>query len=73
MKVDTLKDLEKLVKLCRKTGVETITVDGITIELGDVPESKSLTRNAAPTTDKIQIEPTYTEEELLTWSSAPHG
>ncbi len=37
MTISSFKDLEKLIKLCRKTGVDEITVDGITMKLGDVP------------------------------------
>lgn len=37
MKIDSLKDLEKLIKSCRKLGVKSISLDCITLELGDVP------------------------------------
>ena len=44
MKVDNLKDLEKLIKLCRKTGIHSIKVDGMEFELGALPDRPRLTR-----------------------------
>lgn len=46
MTVSTLKDLEKLVKLMRKVGIDKIKVDSIELELGDVPQKLNL-KNAA--------------------------
>lgn len=37
MKIDSLKDLEAVIKLCRKTGIEHIIVDGVELNLGPVP------------------------------------
>ena len=37
MKVNTLKDLEKLLKLARKTGVQVMEVDGVKFSLGAEP------------------------------------
>lgn len=37
MTIATLKDLEKVIRLCRKTGVDSIKVDGIEILLGSEP------------------------------------
>ena len=73
MTISTLKDLSKLIDLCRKKGVETIAVDGVELKLGDAPTS--LKRNAASDTapDKIIIEDQPTEDELRFWSVSPHG
>lgn len=35
--IDTLKQLEKMIKLCRKQGVTKITFDNVALELGDLP------------------------------------
>jgi hypothetical protein len=35
--IDNLKDLEALVKLCRKTGISTITVGDVTVTLAAAP------------------------------------
>lgn len=40
MKIDTLKDLEKIIKLCRKTGVSAMRIDGVEFELG--PEQANI-------------------------------
>lgn len=37
MTISTLKDLEKLINLMRKTGVDIAKVDGIELVLGSVP------------------------------------
>jgi hypothetical protein len=45
MKIESLKDLEYLVKLCRKTGIQSIKVDGVELHLGPEPTKK---RKAEP-------------------------
>lgn len=67
MKIDTLADLRQLIKVCRKEGINSIEVDGIKLELGDVPLKKLKTEQSEPANEM----PVYTEEELMTWSS--HG
>lgn len=44
MKIESLKELQKVIALCRKTGVQSIKVDGIELILGAEPRkaSKSL-------------------------------
>lgn len=37
MTVTSIKELEAIIKLCRKTGVEHIIVDGIELNLGPEP------------------------------------
>lgn len=39
--VGNLKDLERLLKLCRKQGVSEITLEGIAFKLTDLPAQKS--------------------------------
>lgn len=36
--IDNLKDLEKLLKLCRKQGVTDLTLGQISLKLGDLPQ-----------------------------------
>lgn len=38
MKIDSLKDLERLIKLLRKTGVYTFELDSMKLELGTDPK-----------------------------------
>ena len=40
MTIDSLKDLEKLIKLCRKSGVSTIRVDGIDLVLSPIESQR---------------------------------
>lgn len=78
MKIDNLKQLQQLIKLCRQTGIEAIEVDGIKMNLGPTPviykaEKKQLPETTiAPggITEDIQI-PTngLTEEQLLYYSA----
>lgn len=64
MKVETLKELEALVKMCRKHGVRSIEVDGIKM-LIDEPEQKPTTATGAD----LKTEQTYSDEDMLFWSS----
>lgn len=71
MKIESIRDLSKLIDLCRKKGVLDIAVDGVQLKLGDAP----LKRNAASIEPdpSIKVEDEYTDEELMMWSAAPHG
>jgi len=66
MKIESLKDLEAMLKVCRKQGVLAIKVDGIELSLGDVPENKP----KGDTSDKIETPDALSGEELMFWSSA---
>jgi hypothetical protein len=41
LKIDNLRDLKKVLDLCRKAGVTDITVDGLAIHLGPLPVKAS--------------------------------
>lgn len=41
MTISSLKELQKLIALCRKTGVASIKVDGIEFNLGALPSVKT--------------------------------
>lgn len=56
MLIESLKDLEKLVKLMRKTGIDKIKVDGVELELNSLPYSGKY----LPKTRQSFEEPTYT-------------
>lgn len=36
--IENLKDLERLLKLCRKQGIADITLNGVSVKFGDLPE-----------------------------------
>lgn len=63
MKIDSLKDLEALVKMCNKHGVSNITIDGIIMKLDGPTEAGKLK------TEQPQSENQYTDEQLLMWSA----
>ena len=50
--IDDLKDLEKLLKLCRKQGVTEIKLGAVELKLGDLPVSHS-----AGAAQSIQTDP----------------
>lgn len=39
MKIDSLKDLEKLVKLCRKLGIDAVEIGDLKFNLGQPPQT----------------------------------
>jgi hypothetical protein len=82
MKINNLKDLDKLIQLCRKRGVTDITIDGITLTLGMEPvkeakleqenypiQQQIYTPGGITENTKIQIPQELTDAELLFWSS----
>lgn len=79
MTIKDLKDLKKLVKLCRDTGIDAIKIDGIEFALGRAPQptkivqsyqapSHALLPNGITEDTKIEIEE-LTEEQMMMWSS----
>ena len=42
-----IKDLEKLMKLCRKQGVTELNADNLSMKFGDLPERQHSTVGAA--------------------------
>jgi len=64
MKIETLKDLEAMLKVCRKQGVTSISVDGIVLAIGDAPDT-----GKPKTEESIPVEGGYTDEDIMFWSS----
>jgi hypothetical protein len=87
MKIESFKDLQKLIQLCRKTGIEAIEIDNVKMNLGPTPTIVSNTRQKVSQvanetqpvftpggiTEEIQI-PTngLTDEQLLFYSAQGH-
>lgn len=84
MKIESLKDLKKVIQLCRETGVDIIKVDGIELVLGSqpVPINKSLGKNLVTSLKEanafhtamgpdvpIETPDALTDEELLFYSA----
>jgi hypothetical protein len=61
-----LKELEKLMKLCHKHNVKSITVDGVSLTIDSLIPPKQNFKEE-PTQEKP--EPEYTEEDILMWSA----
>lgn len=53
MQIDSLKDLEKLVKLMRRTGIDKIKVDGIELELSSLPTTTRKTTKVVGTPEDM--------------------
>lgn len=76
MKIDNIKDLKKVIQLCRETGVDIIKCDGIELVLGSAP-AKAIKRSnssveafssiVGPDTP-IETPDELTPEQLLNWS-----
>jgi hypothetical protein len=62
MNLPDLKQLDKVIALCRKRGVSEITVGDITLKLGVKPSK-------APKHEELPMEEQVSDEELLFWSS----
>lgn len=68
--VESIKDLERLLKLCRKQGVTEITVVGANLKLGELPakhSNESIEDQDEPNVSMFD-EP-LTAEELISFSN----
>lgn len=71
MKIDSIKDIEAILKLCRKHGVSSFTVDNVTMQVDGVQETMKANNGV---NESKESDGALTEEELLFWSSgAAHG
>lgn len=81
MTIQSIKELDKLMQLCRKRGVRSIKIDNIEfyIETESEAPTKAMTELAPdvfdpgtiPPPTKIDTPDELSEEQLLMWSSAP--
>lgn len=68
--IESLKDLEKLLKLCRKQGVTEITVTGANLKLGDAPIRHSTSESIEDQEDEINpFDEPLTNEELVMFAN----
>ncbi len=69
--IESLKDLEKLLKLCRKQGVQKISFDNVSLELGELPVSSQTVLNSTIVEDPFKDFPQgeLTPEQLMFYSS----
>lgn len=57
--ISDLKEFEKFLKICRKQGVTDVTLEGISVKLGDLP-SKSESSD-----EEVQTPDALTNDELI--------
>lgn len=65
MTIQNIKELAKIVDLCRKKGIDSIRIDNIEIKLGRIERRLTKKEQDADLIDKPQL----SEEDLLFWSS----
>lgn len=66
MKIETIKDLEAVVRMCKRHGVTSIAVDGISMLINEPVEKPNSEQPGAaqqPTPDQ------YTDTDLMFWSA----
>ena len=66
MKIENQKELESLLKLCRRQGVRSIEIDGIKMLIEPLEQEKPQQQASSSVTGL----PGLTEEDLLLWSSS---
>jgi hypothetical protein len=73
--IASLKDLERLLKLCRKQGVTELTIGEVSLKLGDLPVEAS-GNSHLPTEDHLMTDPyagfpqgDLTPEQLMFYSA----
>jgi hypothetical protein len=66
--IETVKELEKLIKMCRKQGVVKIAFDNVNIELGDLPSDPINTVDAGNDYSDFPAG-TLSDEQLMFYSS----
>lgn len=65
MTIQNLKELSKLIDLCRKKGIDSIEIDNIKLKLGHIETAPVYTADAPA----IQPVPDYTPDDILNWST----
>jgi hypothetical protein len=81
LKIENIKELRAVIKLCRELGVDSIEVDSIKLQLGSKPIKATSTRQSPvyrPTTDGtmdvpeiVDMPDELTDEQMMFYSSAP--
>lgn len=64
--VETLKDLERLLKLLRKQGVTDFKMNGIDLKLGELPSEPG--ESFEQDEDQLPHPAAMTDEQLIAWT-----
>lgn len=59
MIIKDLKDLKKLIAICRSTGIESIRFDGIEMHLGQEPIKYRKSKDSPKVTENVTLSKTY--------------
>lgn len=80
MKIETIRDLDKVIALCRKRGISAIKIDNIEFALDastpvranktKAEQSHNFTSHAISAETKIDLPDELTEDQLLFYSAA---
>lgn len=66
MKIENQKELESLLKLCRRQGVRSIEIDGIKMLIEPLEQEKPQQQSSSV---PLAALPGLTDEDILLWSS----
>lgn len=64
MTINSLKELERLVKACRRLGVDSITVDGIELKLGAKPAASASSKRKPQSLVNMPTVPVFGQDGL---------
>jgi hypothetical protein len=67
--IESLKDLEKLLKLCRKQGVTEIKLGVVELKLGDLPTEQTVSMDVSDDPYKSFPQGELTPEQLMFYSA----
>lgn len=89
MKIENLKELQRVISACRRLGVQSIKIDSIELHLGELPPKEVKAKIAAgkeaspginsyapggvTENTKIEAPEELTEEQLMFYSSRPEA
>lgn len=65
MDLQNIKELEKLLKMCRKQGITELTMKDMAFKFGDLP------RESVESEDLLTIPNQASDEDMIYWSSQP--
>lgn len=71
MTLPNLKELQAILKLCRKQGVTDITLGEMTIKFGELPREQSNDTEEGETFDGVPLPMGITAEQMAFYSSQP--
>lgn len=71
--IKDLKELEKLLKLCRKQGVLDLSWDGVSFKLGSLPSKPNANGGDEELEEQEGVDPMtgLTQEQLMFYSAPP--